>query len=75
MRVLPPAGVVGDKVQIWGRRLESVTQVTFNGIPAVIARSSGTKIVVLVPTGASDGYIEVIATTGTATSPMPFPIL
>lgn len=75
VRVIPTAGVVGDKVQIWGRRLGYVTEVTFNGVPALIARSSSTKIVVVVPTGATAGYIEVIGTSGAATSPMSFAIL
>jgi hypothetical protein len=75
LRVIPTAGVAGDKVQIWGKRLGDVTQVTFNGVPALIARSSASKIVVVVPTGASAGYIEVIGSSGVASSPMPFPIL
>ncbi|HLM95369.1 MAG TPA: IPT/TIG domain-containing protein [Acidimicrobiales bacterium] len=73
--VTPRAGPVGSRVQIWGKHLNGVTEVTFNGVPAPIEVTTGGKLVVVVPDGASAGPIVVTTRTGTATDGKTFFVL
>jgi hypothetical protein len=65
-RVTPRAGPVGSRVQIWGKHLNTVTEVTFNGVAASVVVNTGGKLVVVVPAGASVGPIFVTTPAGTA---------
>jgi hypothetical protein len=67
VRIAPRAALVGSRVQIWGKHLSGVTQVTFNGVPARVEVTTGGKLVVLVPAGATMGPIVVTTPSGTAT--------
>lgn len=63
--VIPLSGTKGTEVYIYGTGFSSVADqnsVTFNGVNAIIKRSSATVITVEVPAKASDGPISV--TTG-----------
>lgn len=74
-RLDPGSGLVGQKVYILGRRLSGATMVTFNGVPAAIAKKGKNKIEVYVPTGATIGPVVVYSPAGNATSPDVFPVL
>jgi hypothetical protein len=74
-RVSPNGAAAGSKVQIWGRRLTQVTEVTFNGVPAVIRKIGAGKIVAVVPVGATSGPIVLHTASGALTSPREFVIL
>jgi hypothetical protein len=66
---------VGARVQIWGKRFSGVSQVTFNGEPAFIVKAYPTRIVVVVPVGATNGPVVVSTPSGSATSPKTFIVL
>jgi hypothetical protein len=72
LRFAPRKGFIGTVVTITGRRLSYVSQVTFNGVPAVITENSAARIEVEVPAGATSGLITVSTASGTATSPKIF---
>jgi hypothetical protein len=74
-RFTPRGARVGTKVQILGKRLDGVISVTFNGVPAVIAKRAAKRIVAIVPEGATEGPIVVISASGSATSPKSFVVL
>jgi len=74
-RFTPRGARVGTKVQILGKRLKGVTSVTFNGVPAVIAKRAAKRIVAIVPEGATEGPIVVTSASGSATSPKTFVVL
>lgn len=74
-RVTPRAGSVGSRVQISGRRLGDTTEVTFNGVPALIKKASSGKVVVVVPGGATDGPVVVTTPAGSVTGPRDFVVL
>jgi RHS repeat-associated protein len=73
----PGQGTVGRKVTITGtgfsKRISQDT-VRFNGTEATILDASPTKLVVRVPSGATDGAVSVVAPGGTTTSPEPFTV-
>jgi hypothetical protein len=71
-RVAPQAAPVGTRVQIWGKHLNTVTEVTFEGVAARVVINSDGKLVVLVPAGVSGGPISVTTPTGTAVSGQSF---
>jgi hypothetical protein len=73
--VNPRGAPVGARVQIWGKRFGGVTQVTFNAVPAFIVKAQATRIVVVVPVGASSGPVVVSTSSGSATSPKSFIVL
>ena len=60
---------------ISGKRLSGATEVTFNGVPAVIMRTGANNVVAIVPDGATEGYIVVTTPSGTASSPKTFAVL
>jgi uncharacterized repeat protein (TIGR03803 family) len=61
-------GRVGDTVQILGQGFTADSQVFFNGMQAQIAAVYPTYMRVLVPAGATSGWITVTTTKGTLTS-------
>ena len=71
----PAGGLAGQKVEIIGKRLSGTTMVTFNGVPATITKRGKTKVVALVPLGATSGPIEVFTPSGNVTSVRAFPVL
>jgi RHS repeat-associated protein len=75
--IAPAQGATGRKVTITGtgfsKRISQHT-VRFNGTEATILDASPTKLVVRVPSGATDGAVSVIAPGGTTTSPEPFTV-
>jgi hypothetical protein len=75
LHAAPRGASVGSRVTIMGRRLSGATEVTFNGVPAVIVKTTANKVVALVPSGATQGYIEVTTAGGTAVSPRTFIVL
>jgi uncharacterized repeat protein (TIGR03803 family) len=60
----PTARKVGAKVIILGNNLEGATEVTFNGVDAIITGDSNTAIMTAVPTGATTGAVEVTTASG-----------
>ncbi len=74
-RIDPGSGLVGQKVNIWGRHLSGATMVTFNGVRATIAKKGKNKIEAYVPPGATSGPVVVYSPSGNATSPYVFPVL
>lgn len=73
--VLPNSGTAGTTVTIIGRGFSSIpTQntVTFNGVGAGVAASTGNQITTSVPSGATTGSIVVTSPLGSAISPTPF---
>jgi len=65
----PLSSPVGGTVTIGGRRLGSVTKVTFNGIPASVSLERPTKLKVVVPPGATTGPLTVTTPFGSDTIP------
>jgi hypothetical protein len=68
----PARGPVGLTVRIGGANLAGATQVSFGGVPAVIAANTGTLITTSVPLGAVTGPIAAVTPAGTATSAASF---
>jgi len=68
----PSNGRVGTAVTINGTNFVGVQTVTFNGTSASFQTVSSTRITAIVPSGASTGRIQVVATGGTATSAKSF---
>ncbi len=67
----PVTGPVGTTVTISGSGFSTTISqdtVKFNGITAAVSSATTNNLVVTVPTGASTGQIQVISTSGTATS-------
>jgi hypothetical protein len=63
----PPSGPAGTFVTITGASLvASPTQVTFNGVPAVVRSASPTSLTTTVPIGATTGPVTVTTTRGSA---------
>lgn len=70
----PASGTAGTTVTINGSSFINVTKVKFNGIEATFQQISTTKLVAVVPQGASSGSIQVSSSAGTATSSTAFAI-
>jgi VCBS repeat-containing protein len=64
----PTSGPVGTRVTIKGTTLGGATQVTFDGIPAMIVSNTATEVVAVVPAGARNGQITVTTAEGKATT-------
>lgn len=70
----PTTGEEGDTVTITGVNFTDVTDVEFNGTPAVITSNTDTEIVCDVPSGATTGPITVITPGGTEISTSDFTV-
>jgi cysteine-rich repeat protein len=65
----PTSGVAGVAITILGRNLGRVTQVTFNGVPALaVPGADGTTVRATVPADATTGPIAVTSGGGTAST-------
>ncbi|HLN43940.1 MAG TPA: IPT/TIG domain-containing protein [Acidimicrobiales bacterium] len=71
----PRAGLVGQKVQILGKRLSGATMVTISGVPATIVKKGKNKVTVYVPLGATSGSVVVYTPSGNVTSAITFSVL
>lgn len=65
-RKTPARGAPGTRVTIIGRNLSHATRVSFHGAPARIVSDTATRVVVIVPPGATTGRITVTTCAGTA---------
>ena len=82
-KITPPSGRVGDPVTIYGRNLKQHTsgaptpKVNFNGLDAPVKYAQETEIGVLVPQGATDGFVFVdnLSKTAQAVSPEKFQVV
>jgi hypothetical protein len=71
----PKSGPVGTSVTISGHHLKDVTVVTFNKVPAQsITAGANQRVVAVVPPGATNGFINVKAPEGSATSATKFKV-
>lgn len=70
----PVAGTVGTLILINGANLSEVTNVNFNGTNALFTRSAPNQIHAVVPFGATNGPIQVIAPSGTNDSETNFTV-
>ncbi len=66
--VLPSRGLVGQAVKLVGANFTGASQVRFNGVPSSFTVVSDTLITTMVPGGANEGPIEVVAPGGTVAS-------
>ena len=62
----PTSGAPGTSVTLTGTGLMATTKVTFGGVNASFAITSGTQVTTAVPAGAKTGKIAVTTTGGTA---------
>src|SRR5262245_42156224 len=71
----PTVGAVGDRVTLYGVNIGAgVNSVTFNGDAAQVAESSPTKVVAIVPNGATTGPITLTTARGSATTATHFTV-
>src|SRR5262245_4247914 len=71
----PTVRAVGDRVTLYGVNIGvGVNSVTFNGVAAQVAESSPTKVVAIVPNGATTGPITLTTARGVATTTTPFTV-
>jgi uncharacterized repeat protein (TIGR03803 family) len=68
-------GKAGASVNILGNDLKGATSVTFNGTPAEFSVASESLITATVPAGATTGTIEVVTSSSTLSSNVPFRVL
>jgi uncharacterized repeat protein (TIGR03803 family) len=59
----PTSGKVGRAVVILGHKLTGTTSVAFNGTAATFTVVSSTEIKTTVPTGATNGFVQVTSPT------------
>ncbi|MDQ3812688.1 MAG: chitobiase/beta-hexosaminidase C-terminal domain-containing protein, partial [Armatimonadota bacterium] len=74
----PASGLVGATVTIYGANFEGAASVTFNNTPATAplqVNQAGTRIVAVVPAGATTGRIAVATPAGTGVSASDFTVL
>ncbi len=71
-----PYGGVGSVVAITGSNLLRATSVTFNGVPAlIVSNTTSHQIRVVVPVGATTGFVTVVTPGGTGVSAKRFAVL
>jgi len=77
VETVPTSGKVGGKVTILGTDLTGATSVSFNGIPATAftVNSTSSAITTTVPVGATSGTVQVVTSSGTLSSNVPFRVL
>jgi uncharacterized repeat protein (TIGR03803 family) len=75
VKTLPPFGTAGAAVKILGTNLTGATSVTFDGVVATFTVVSSSLITTTVPTGATNGKVQVVTPGGTLTSNVPFRVL
>jgi hypothetical protein len=72
--ISPTRGAPGSTVTITGKDLTGVLAVVIGGATAAISKSTNTKLMVTVPSGAVTGPITVTAASGQAVSINPFTV-
>jgi uncharacterized repeat protein (TIGR03803 family) len=75
---LPYSGKVGQTVELLGQHFSSkdrITTVSFNGTVATPTVKKATYLTVIVPSGATTGFVTVTTTQGTLTSNRAFQVL
>ncbi len=72
VKTQPTSGTVGKFVEILGTNLAGATIVTFNGTPATFKVVSRYLITTSVPSGATNGKVQVITPSRTLSSNVPF---
>ncbi|MBI3825758.1 MAG: IPT/TIG domain-containing protein, partial [Candidatus Rokubacteria bacterium] len=68
----------GDTLSIYGAGFDpspGQDTVTINGVLATVVSASATKLTVLIPAGATSGYVLVTTAHGTAQSPQPITVI
>jgi hypothetical protein len=71
---LPPLGLPGDLVTIYGSGLDGVTSVKFGDTPASFTQLSDTRLRASVPAGAATGPLTVTTAGGSANSAKSFKV-
>jgi uncharacterized repeat protein (TIGR03803 family) len=66
------SGKIGQSIVILGQGFEGTTSVTFNGTPATFTVVSASEIKTAVPTGATNGKVQVTTLKGVLTSNVVF---
>ena len=72
--VMPAFGLPGTQVTLAGSRLNGATAVSFNGVLAVFAVDSDSRITAVVPSAATSGPVSVISRGGKAAGPKAFTV-
>jgi len=73
VKMQPSVGTAGATVSILGSDLENTSRVTFNGIPATSFQIiSPTLVRAILPVGATSGWVEVMVSSYTLRSNVPF---
>lgn len=75
IETIPTSGKVGAKVTILGNNLAGATSVTFNGTAANTFTAAANEIEVEVPAGATTGTVQVVTSSGTLNSNVPFRVV
>ena len=75
VRLVFPAGKVGQTGGILGQGFTGTTSVSLNGTPVTFTVVSDTYIKATVPAGATTGYVAVTTPTGVLTSNVPFRVI
>ena len=75
VQALQSSGKIGSSVIILGTDLTGASSVTFNGTGATFTVVSATEITATVPTGATNGRIQVVTPSGTLVSNSRFRVL
>jgi uncharacterized protein (TIGR03437 family) len=68
-------GKVGEVVEILGTDLTGATSVSFNSTAAAFTVISPSLIAARVPAGATSGKVQVVTSSGTLLSNVPFRVL
>ncbi len=75
VKTLPTSGEVGAVVTILGTDLTGSTSVSFNGTPATLKQVTRTAIETSVPSGATTGPVQVVTSSGTLSTNVPFQVI
>ncbi|HET8797996.1 MAG TPA: IPT/TIG domain-containing protein, partial [Thermoanaerobaculia bacterium] len=70
--IQPRMGSEGFSVTIAGANLSNASEVTFNGVRAVIGIVTANFVQAFVPPGATTGFVRITTPAGSATSPVEF---
>ena len=75
VQALTNSGKVGRTIEFLGQGFTTSTTVSFNGTAATPSVKSGTYLTVVVPTGATTGFVTVTTSKGTLTSNRVFRVI
>jgi uncharacterized repeat protein (TIGR03803 family) len=74
VRLVSPAGKVGQTGGVLGQEFTGTSSVSFNGIPAAFSVLSDTYLTATVPAGATTGFVTVVTPSGTLSSNQQFQV-